>query len=71
MLWKKKLLLTHIPKRKSKTKIIHHILGRRKETQKQHMANVLLKKMMKIVKMMMTQESVLLSSPKITKIWSW
>lgn len=69
MLWKKKLLLTHIPKRKSKTKIIHHILIRKKETQK-HVANVL-KKMIKNLKMMMIQESVLLSSLKITKIGSW
>lgn len=35
------------------------------------MANVLLKKMIKSVKMMMTQESVLVSSLKITKIVSW
>lgn len=71
MLWKKKLLLTHMQKRKSKTKIIHHILIRRRETQKQHVANVLLKKTLKNVKMMMTQEWVLPSSLKITKIQSW
>eukprot|EP00069_Balaena_mysticetus_P010090 bmy_20534T0 len=72
MLCKKKLfLLPHIPKRKSKRKITYHILIRKKETQKKHMANVLLKKMVNNLKMMimMIQESGLLSSLKIAEIW--
>ena len=68
MLWKKKLFLQpHILKRK----LTHHIFVKKKGTQKKHVANVLLKKMIKNLKIMtmMIQESVLLSSLKITEIW--
>ncbi|XP_036988710.2 tRNA wybutosine-synthesizing protein 3 homolog isoform X1 [Artibeus jamaicensis] len=67
MLWKDKLLLSPIPKRKSMRKLMH-ILIRKKETEKKHVTDVLLKKMIKNLKTMTVQASVLLSSRKMTKI---